>query len=109
MPSFHMSLKRLAQSCSFPHGIAITYLERTLTVPSMTDSMNWYSCQENELGFLHTVFSFQFQVSSFCIGSQLEFALQAAPWCHGAGDRKYADVPLGGERPRLLFDLIYNV
>lgn len=60
MPSFHMSLKRLAQSCSFPHGIAITYLERTLTVPSMTDSMNWYSCQENELGFLHTVFSFQF-------------------------------------------------
>ena len=45
----------------------------------------------------------------FCIGSQLELALQAAPWCRGAGDSKHADVPLGGERPRLLFDLIYNV
>ena len=39
------------------------------------------------------------QISSFCIGSQLELALQAAPWCHGAGDSKSADVPLGGERP----------
>ena len=35
-----------------------------------------------------------------CIGSQLEFALQATPWCRGAGDSKCADVPLGGERPR---------
>ena len=46
---------------------------------------------------------------SFCIGSQLEFALQAAPWCRGAGDSKCADVPLGGERPHSLFDLIYNI
>ena len=34
------------------------------------------------------------------LDSQLEQALQAAPWCHGAGDSKSADVPLGGERPR---------
>lgn len=39
------------------------------------------------------------QISSFCVVSQLEFALQAAQWCHGAGDSKSADVPLGGERP----------
>ena len=46
----------------------------------------------------------------FCIGSQLELALQAAPWCHGAGDSKSADVPLGGERPRSLFDIhIYSL
>ena len=31
--------------------------------------------------------------------SPIEFALQAAPRCHGAGDSKTADVPLGGERP----------
>ena len=41
-----------------------------------------------------------FRASFFCIGSQLELTLQAAPWCRGAGDSKSADVPPGGERPR---------
>jgi len=51
----------------------------------------------------------------FCIASQLEFALQAAPWCRGTGDSKRADVPLGGSvcvlQMRKLYDsnFAYNV
>ena len=72
-------------------------------------SIDSTSRMDMNLIFLIKFFPSKLQVSSFCIESQMELALQAAPWCHGAGDRKYADVPLGGERPRLLFDLIYNV
>ena len=54
-----------------------------------------YELDSSQLDFFSKI-----PVSSFCIGSQLELALQAAPWCRGAGDSKSADVPLGGERPR---------
>ena len=60
-----------------------------------------------ELDLFHKIVLSQIQISSFCIGSQLEFALQAAPWCRGAGDSKSADVPLGGERPRCYLPSIF--
>ena len=56
-----------------------------------------------------------FRASFFCIGSQLELVLQAAPWCRGTGDSKRADVPLGGSvcvlQMRKLYDsnFAYNV
>ena len=54
-----------------------------------------YELDSSQLDFFSKI-----QVSSFCIGSQLELVLQATPWCHGAGDSKRADAPLGGARPR---------